>query len=78
MMLHKGLAKEPQNHESIIRALEFIDDCQIKCNVPEMERCYRHCSKGAWPFSTRHQGYTVSDCTAEGLKSVIHLQNELR
>ena len=77
-MLHKGLAKEPQNHESMIRALEFIDDCQIKCNASEMERCYRHCSKGAWPFSTRDQGYSVSDCTAEGLKSVIDLQNELR
>ncbi|CAG8599931.1 10488_t:CDS:10 [Paraglomus occultum] len=76
-MVESGLAKEPQNHESMIRALEFIDDCQIKCNASEMERCYRHCSKGAWPFSTRDQGYNVSDCTAEGLKSVIDLQNEL-
>ena len=35
---------------------------------------YRHKSKGAWPFSTREQGYTVSDCTAEALKAVLLLQ----
>lgn len=39
-----------------------------------MARCYRQQSKGAWPFSTRDNGYTVSDCTAEGLKSTIALQ----
>jgi lanosterol synthase len=43
--------------------------------VPDYKKCYRHVSKGAWPFSTRDQGYTVSDCTAEGLKSAIALQN---
>lgn len=39
-----------------------------------MERCNRQATKGAWPFSTKRQGYTVSDCTAEGLKSSIILQ----
>ena len=28
-------------------------------------------------FSTREQGYTVSDCTGEGLKAVLDLQFEL-
>lgn len=27
--------------------------------------------------STKEQGYTVSDCTGEGLKAVLYLQNEL-
>ena len=27
--------------------------------------------------STREQGYTVSDCTGEGLKAVLHLQYDL-
>lgn len=27
------------------------------------------------PFSTKEQGYTVSDCTAEGLKAVMMLQS---
>jgi squalene cyclase len=37
----------------------------------------RHRTKGAWPFSTKEQGYTVSDCTGEGLKSVLYLQTQL-
>ncbi|CAG8585893.1 8183_t:CDS:10 [Ambispora gerdemannii] len=73
-VIESGLADEPSNHESMLRALEFLDDCQIKRNVPETDMCYRHISKGAWPFSTRDQGYTVSDSTAEGLKAVLLLQ----
>ncbi|RUP44873.1 terpenoid cyclases/protein prenyltransferase alpha-alpha toroid, partial [Jimgerdemannia flammicorona] len=70
-----GLAENEENRESVLKILEFLDDCQIKRNVPEYEKCYRQTSKGAWPFSTRDQGYTVSDCTAEGLKTAIYLQN---
>ncbi|ESK97698.1 lanosterol synthase [Moniliophthora roreri MCA 2997] len=32
-------------------------------------------TKGAWGFSTKAQEYTVSDCTAEALKSVLYLQH---
>lgn len=32
---------------------------------------YRDKRVGAWPFSTKNQGYTVSDCTAEALKAII-------
>ena len=45
--------------------------------MKDHERCYRQTSKGAWPFSTRDQSYTVSDCTAEGLKAVLLMQNKL-
>lgn len=41
------------------------------------DSAYRHTTKGAWPFSTKEQGYTVSDCTAEALKAVIYAQEEL-
>ncbi|OZJ06194.1 hypothetical protein BZG36_00978 [Bifiguratus adelaidae] len=69
-----GFADEAKNIPAMRKALEFLDDCQIKRNVPDIDKCYRHVSLGAWPFSTRDQGYTVSDCTAEGLKSVLQLQ----
>ncbi|CAO3594113.1 unnamed protein product [Absidia cylindrospora] len=68
------LADNDLYRKHMIKLLEFIDLTQIKRDAPNMERCYRHKSKGAWPFSTRDHGYTVSDCTAEGLKSVIALQ----
>jgi len=41
--------------------------------VPERRRSFRHVSKGGWPFSTSAHGWPISDCTAEGLKSVLAL-----
>ncbi|CAJ0838592.1 12025_t:CDS:2 [Entrophospora sp. SA101] len=69
-----GLADEALNHKSMIKALEFLDDAQIKRDPIDMKECYRFQAKGAWGFSTRDQGYTVSDCASEALKSVIYLQ----
>ena len=65
----------PGNVDSARRLLEWLDDCQIVENPKWFERAYRHETKGAWPFSTKEQGYTVSDCTAEGMKSVLLLQS---
>jgi lanosterol synthase len=59
----------------LTRALEFIEDQQILEECKDQHACYRQQRKGAWGFSTRKQGYTVSDCTSEGLKSVLILQN---
>lgn len=73
-VVESGLADEPQNHEAMQRSLKFLDDCQIKKNPPHMVEGYRDPTLGAWPFSNRHQGYTVSDCTSEGLKAVLLLQ----
>ncbi|KAI8968238.1 terpenoid cyclases/protein prenyltransferase alpha-alpha toroid [Mycotypha africana] len=68
------LADNPQYRENMVKTLEFLDVTQIKRDPPNMEKCYRQSSKGAWPFSTRDQGFTVSDCTAEGLKATIAIQ----
>lgn len=58
----------------LIKALEFLKTQQIRADVPEQEKAYRQQRKGAWPFSKRTQGYTVSDTTSEALKSVLMLQ----
>ncbi|KAF8328406.1 terpene synthase [Cantharellus anzutake] len=60
--------------DAAINALRWIDQCQIRENPKHYESAYRHRTKGAWPFSTKEQGYTVSDCTGEGLKAIIYLQ----
>lgn len=73
-VVEAGLAREPKWRTMLIKALEFLDDQQIRENCLEQEICYRQRRKGAWAFSTREQGYTVSDCTSEALKSVIMLQ----
>lgn len=73
-LVDSGLAAEKENHEACDRILAWLEDCQIRDNPKHYKSAYRHTTKGAWPFSTREQSYTVSDCTAEGLKAVIMLQ----
>ena len=68
------LASDPRWRSTLVKVLEFLDDQQIKEEVPDRELCYRHRRKGAWAFSTREQGYTVSDTTSEAMKAVIMLQ----
>ncbi|EMD38881.1 hypothetical protein CERSUDRAFT_112601 [Gelatoporia subvermispora B] len=74
-LVESGLAHEEENRESLVRALQWLDQCQIQQNPKHP--IYRHPTKGAWPFSTRTQGYTVSDCTGEGLKAVMYIQNHV-
>jgi lanosterol synthase len=76
-LVETKLAYEPQNRDGLIKALHWLDQCQIRENPKHYEINYRHRTKGAWPFSTKEQGFTVSDCTGEGLKSVIYLQSHL-
>ncbi|KAH8731824.1 lanosterol synthase [Phaeosphaeriaceae sp. PMI808] len=71
-----GFSTHPRWKPMLTKALEFLEDQQIREDCANQQLCYRQQRKGAWPFSTRKQGYTVSDCTAEGLKSVLTLQNK--
>ncbi|KAJ7623474.1 terpenoid cyclases/protein prenyltransferase alpha-alpha toroid [Roridomyces roridus] len=76
-LVETGLAELPENRESLIKALEWLEDSQVLDNPKHYKTSYRHATKGAWGFSTKEQGYTVSDCTAEGLKAVLYLQKDL-
>ncbi|XP_024142556.1 lanosterol synthase isoform X1 [Oryzias melastigma] len=55
-------------------AHRFLNITQIPDNPPEYQKYYRQMNKGGFPFSTRDCGWIVADCTAEGLKSVMLLQ----
>ncbi|KAI5478948.1 lanosterol synthase [Pseudohyphozyma bogoriensis] len=74
-LVDTGLGAEEENAESTKKALEWLDKGQIRENPKWYHEAFRHSTKGAWGFSTKEQGYTVSDCTAEGLKSVMMLQD---
>ncbi|RPB03477.1 terpene synthase [Choiromyces venosus 120613-1] len=74
-VLECGFGEDPQYRHMLIKALQFLDTQQIREEPKEKEFSYRQQRKGAWPFSKRAQGYTVSDTTAEGLKSVLLLQS---
>lgn len=73
-VIDAGLDREPEWRPMLERALAYLDDQQVREDCRDQETCYRHRRKGAWTFSTREQGYTVSDCTAEGVKAVMMLQ----
>ncbi|WFD32203.1 lanosterol synthase [Malassezia sp. CBS 17886] len=77
-LVDAGLAARAENREICARVLSWLDACQIRENPRYFRTAYRFPTKGAWPFSTREQGYTVSDCTAEGLKGVLMLQEDAR
>eukprot|EP00884_Botryococcus_braunii_P002417 jgi/Botrbrau1/12176/Bobra.0186s0084.1 len=57
------------------KALHFVDVTQVREDVPDRNRHYRHISKGAWPFSTRDHGWPISDCTSEGVKASLALRH---
>ncbi|KAF2858582.1 ERG7, lanosterol synthase [Piedraia hortae CBS 480.64] len=89
-MVSSGLVTKPEYQPVALKALHFLASQQILehpagyvessaySEPPTPRTCstagYRHPRRGAWGFSTRTQGYTVSDCTAEALKSVLLLQ----
>ncbi|KAF9035290.1 terpenoid cyclases/protein prenyltransferase alpha-alpha toroid [Panaeolus papilionaceus] len=73
-LVETGLGNIEENKRSLVKALEWLDEAQITTNPLHHHTSYRQATKGAWPFSTKEQGYTVSDCTAEALKSVMLLQ----
>ncbi|KAI1237003.1 hypothetical protein IHE44_0014254 [Lamprotornis superbus] len=54
----------------------FLRFSQIPENPPDYQKYYRHMNKGGFPFSTRDCGWIVADCTAEGLKAVMLLQEK--
>lgn len=60
--------------ETLVRAHHYVDITQVRVDVPNRERFYRHISKGAWPFSTVDHGWPIADCTGEGLKAALCLQ----
>ena len=75
-VVEAGLAEDPRWKPMLTKALEFLDDQQIRENCREQDICYRQQRKGAWAFSTKLQGYTVSDTTSEALKAVLMLQHK--
>ncbi len=57
--------------EVVKRAYRFIDHHQVREDVADRERFFRHISKGGWPFSTHDHGWPISDCTALGLHTSL-------
>ena len=72
-VVEAGLAKDYRFKVAMNRALDFLDVSQLRDNLSDP---YRQQRKGGWPFSTKENGYIVSDCAAESMKAVILLQED--
>lgn len=68
-----GLAQYLRFQNTMLKPLEFIDKAQLRDNLNDP---YRQMCKGGWSFSTKENGFMVSDCSAESMKAVILLQEE--
>lgn len=73
-LFSSGMELCTQDVETLDLAMQFLDISQLRRNPPQMDRTYRHPTKGGWPYSTHAQGYIVSDVTAETLIAVLHAQ----
>jgi len=49
-LVETGLAYEEENKESLLKALEWLDEAQIQNNPKHHHTSYRHATKGAWGF----------------------------
>ncbi|KAF1951577.1 terpene synthase [Byssothecium circinans] len=69
-----GLGRDPQFQDVLNKAHKFLEVSQFR---DDLDDPFRQKRKGGWPFSTKDQSYVVSDCSAEGLKATLLLQEEL-
>ncbi|KYQ91453.1 cycloartenol synthase [Tieghemostelium lacteum] len=72
--LETGLTNSKEFQETMLKANHYLDITQVPENAPDMDKYFRHISKGAWPFSTVDHGWPISDCTAEGIKAALALR----
>jgi lanosterol synthase len=73
-MLESRLPLEERAFLDVLEpAHRWIDHNQIRADIPDARRYYRDRVKGTWPFSTAEQGWSVSDCTAEGLMVALEM-----
>jgi squalene/oxidosqualene cyclase-like protein len=68
-----------QRYASMLaRAHDFIDQNQVREDLPLRERSFRDPTKGGFCFSAKDNGWIVSDCTAEGLRAALLLRDHVQ
>lgn len=53
------------------RASQFCTAMQLREEVKDREKYFRHKQKGGFPFSNVEHGWPITDCSAEGLKVLL-------
>ena len=58
---------------SLQQLYHYIDKSQIRTSIPRDRAFFRHEDFGGWPFSTVEHGWPITDCTGDGVKASIKL-----
>jgi lanosterol synthase len=74
-MIQAGLTDKAEFEGVITKAHEFLASQQFLDEWPDQDHSFRSTRLGAFPFSTKIMGYSVSDCTGEVLKAVLLVQS---
>ncbi|PLB50866.1 terpene synthase [Aspergillus steynii IBT 23096] len=69
-----GLANLPDFRPTVERAYKFLVDNQHVEDWKDTSSCHFFSRLGGWPFTTRYNGITCSDCTGEALKAILMLE----
>ncbi len=64
-ILESDLGKDFSN--ILAQSYKYLETSQVKKEVRNPKRFFRHNSVGGWPFSTVDHGWPITDCTSEGL-----------
>lgn len=73
MQAVKEAAMDGEFAQMVQRGYDYVDKSQIRGEVVDREKFFRHMQIGGWPFSTVDHGWPITDCTAEGLKTFMLL-----
>lgn len=63
----------PEINDALRKIDKFVDYTFLRDNRWEDNKFDRSPSIGGWPFSTMENGWPVTDCTSEGLRTVLGL-----
>ncbi len=60
---------------TISKSYAFIEQSQMRAGHATHAEFFRHPSLGGWPFSTIDHGWSIADCTAEGLSAALTIHH---
>lgn len=63
-------------NDVLTRAADYVVRTQIREELADADKFYRDPVRGGWPFCDKEHGWPITDCTAEGLKAVLRLQQQ--
>ncbi|MBI5546929.1 MAG: 2,3-oxidosqualene cyclase [Deltaproteobacteria bacterium] len=62
---------------ALTEAYRYLEQSQMKTEIPDRERWYRDRRLGGWCFSDERHQWPVSDCTAEALSAALSLEQTI-